>query len=74
MNYMQALCKQDSNIKVSKQDHDQWINSQWLFDKLSDLTLGQSFCKKFHVQDYYLLNSASSNLFAAEWIRNNYLQ
>lgn len=59
-------------LPVTKQDYEQWLDNQWLFDKLSGLTIGQSFCQYFGSEDYYLEKFKSEQL-AKEWISNNYL-
>lgn len=58
---------------VSLQDYEQWFNTQWLFDKLADMTMGQSFCTQFGITDYYLSKFKQSDI-AKEWITNNYLR
>ena len=45
---------------ITKTQYDQF-KKEFVFEKLKGLTLGQSFCEKFDIQDYMLSNLKDDN-------------
>ena len=54
---MEAMANILSKAKktVTQEQYDQF-RKEYVFEKLKGQTLGQSFCKKFDIQDYMLSN------------------
>lgn len=65
--------KNVSGIKVSAAQYAAW-EQQWLFDAISGLRLGESFCKYFGVPRGTPLYYFRDNNLSLRWIKDNYME
>lgn len=60
-------------ITVTWEKYSEW-NKQWLFDAISGMRLGQSFCKYFGISNGSPLYHFKDNNISTQWIKDNYIE
>lgn len=68
---MQSHCASEPK-QVSRRDYEQWARG-FVFDGLRNLSYGQSFCKRFDIQDNILYHT-SLVADAERYIMENYVR
>ena len=62
----------DNQVRVSQEDYEQWARG-FVFEGLRDLRYGQSFCRRFGIQDNILFYSSDVEE-ADRYIQKNYVR